>query len=327
MVTIQVQNLSKSFFRSKQVSGFTQNLRAFFRNQRIAVPAVRDISFQIEQGEFVGFIGPNGAGKTTTLKMLAGILYPTTGEARVLGYTPWQRKNDYKSQIAMVMGQKSQLWWDLPAMETFLLNRDIYEISHPVFEKNLNELSELLDVTSHLNTPVRKLSLGQRMKCELIAALLHEPKVVFLDEPTIGLDVSSQKAMRDFLKQYNRRNEATIILTSHYMEDVKELCPRIIMINDGQKVYDGSTKALIGKYALTKQIDITFERDVPEQEFFAWGKVLVSEGSRIVLQVEYPAVKTTVEKLFQQYPVVDIAIREEDLSDIIADMFRSKNSI
>jgi ABC-2 type transport system ATP-binding protein len=241
--------------------------------------------------------------------------------AKVLGYYPWQRKDEYKKQIAMVMGQKSQLWFDLPPIETFLLNQDIYEIPEKLFRKNLDYLSEILDVKDFLEVPVRKLSLGQKMKCELIAALLHDPKVVFLDEPTIGLDVTSQKAVRNFLLDYNREKKATIILTSHYMEDVKQLCKRIIIINKGEKIYDGSYTSLAKKYAKDKAIEVVFEDKILKKDLKGYGKLVEFDGVRAVVSIDRKNVANLVAKLVKNFRVDDINIKEKDASEIIAEIF------
>lgn len=320
-VAITVKNLKKTFELSKKAEGFWASVRSLWRPDKQYIDAVKGISFEVEKGELIGFLGPNGAGKTTTLKMLSGILYPSGGMARILGYYPWQRKDDYKRQIAMVMGQKSQLWWDLPAIETFLLNQDIYEIPEKKFRENLDFLSTILDVKDFLEVPVRKLSLGQRMKCELIAALLHDPKVIFLDEPTIGLDVTSQKAVRNFLLEYNKNKKATMILTSHYMEDVKQLCERIIIINKGEKIYDGSYNSLAKKYAQDKAIDVVFENKVKKSDMKAYGEVVEFEGYRVVLRVDRKNVPNVVAKLVKDFKVDDIDIKEKDASDIIAEIF------
>ncbi|MEK7623660.1 MAG: ABC transporter ATP-binding protein, partial [Patescibacteria group bacterium] len=248
MPIISVNNLSKTYEYYKKQPGLLNSLKSLFHREKLFTKAVKDVSFTIDEGEFVGFLGPNGAGKTTTLKMLSGIIYPTTGTASVLGYTPWKRQPVFQKQFALVMGQKNQLWWDLPAMESFLLNKEIYEVPEKQFRATLDELTELLDIGKLLDIPVRKLSLGERMKCELVAALLHSPKVLFLDEPTIGLDVVSQHNIRQFLKTYNKEKKTTIILTSHYMEDVEALCERVVIINHGALMYDGSLQQLLDKY-------------------------------------------------------------------------------
>lgn len=232
------------------------SVRSLVKREHFDVPAVKDVSFDIEEGELIGFIGPNGAGKTTTLKMLSGLIYPSGGEISVLGYKPFDRKKEFLKQISLVMGQKNQLWWDLPPMDTFLLNKEIYEISDADFNERVEELSELLDVKDILQVQVRKLSLGQRMKCELMAALMHQPKILFLDEPTIGLDVVVQQRLRHFITAYNKKHKATIILTSHYMQDVKQLCDRVIVINFGGLIYDGRLSDLTTKYAKKGDKDV-----------------------------------------------------------------------
>ena len=256
MPIIDVKNLSKTFKIYKKEPGLKGTLRSFFKRKYEYSPAVKQVSLKIEEGELVGFIGPNGAGKTTTLKMLSGLLYPTRGDLSVLGYTPFDRKPEFLKQISLVMGQKNQLWWDLPAMDTFLLKKEIYEVSDADFKDRVEELSELLDVKKLLHIQVRKLSLGQRMKCELMAALIHRPKILFLDEPTIGLDVVVQHRLRNFIKEYNTKHKATILLTSHYMRDVKHLCDRVIVINFGSIIYDGKLDDLIEKYTKKGDHDV-----------------------------------------------------------------------
>ncbi|MEK7145701.1 MAG: ABC transporter ATP-binding protein, partial [Patescibacteria group bacterium] len=259
---IQVRELSKNFVSFKKGEGLKASIKDFFQREKVLKEAVKKVSFDIEEGEFVGFLGPNGAGKTTTLKMLTGILTPTSGEAEVLGFTPWKRKLAFKKQFSLVMGQKNQLWWDLPPLDSYELFRHMYEIPYDEYKKSLHFLTDLLDIGASLETQTRKLSLGERMKAELIGALLHKPKVLFLDEPTIGLDVVSQKAIREFLKDYNRETKATIILTSHYMEDIKRLCPRVLIIHEGIILYDGDTSMLNKKFAQNKAIDVNFSRSV-----------------------------------------------------------------
>lgn len=321
MSVIFVKNLSKTFESYKKTPGLTGAFKALFSREKIFKKAVDDVSFEIERGELVGFLGPNGAGKTTTLKMLAGILYPTGGEARILGFTPWERKNDYKKQFAFVMGQKSQLWWDLPAMETFILNREIYEIEIKDFERTLQELIELLGIGDIVRIPVRNLSLGQRMKCEIVASLIHSPKVLFLDEPTIGLDVIAQKKMRDFIKHYNEERKTTIVLTSHYMEDIAALCKRVIIINYGQIIYDGPMKDLIEKYAPYKVLKITFNKKVKKSGLEKFGKVISSNSD--IFELEVPRNETTrvAAEILNKFPVDDILIDEPEAREIIRMIF------
>src|SRR5688572_28013888 len=254
---IEVQNLTRIFRTYKKQPGFWGGVKGLFIRDFEETAAAKDVSFTIAEGEFVGFLGPNGAGKTTTLKMLSGLIFPTSGTARVAGFDPSRRENAYRRIFALVLGQKNQLWWDLPAIESFNLLRAIYAIPEPQFTTTLDELVALLDIGKKLNVMVRELSLGERMKMELIAALLHRPRVLFLDEPTIGLDVVSQKAVRQFLRDYNRRHRVTILLTSHYMADIKELCERVIVIHKGKKIYDGALDRLETAGGARKKI-ITF---------------------------------------------------------------------
>ncbi|MBI4836243.1 MAG: ATP-binding cassette domain-containing protein [Candidatus Abawacabacteria bacterium] len=306
---IEVKDLTKTFVK-----------QTFWGKVKKRFTAVKDISFTIQKGEFVGFLGPNGAGKTTTLKMLSGILYPTSGETKVLGYTPWERKIAFKKRISMVMGQKSQLWWELPPLDTFELYKTIYQISDKHYQQHLNKLIELLEVQDCLNTPVRQLSLGQRMKCELIAALLYEPEVLFLDEPTIGLDYQSQKKMRAFLKQYNQETQATILLTSHYMDDIKELCPRIIVINHGHIIYDGTFAELEKKIHQEREIHIDFEQENKKADWHQYGKVLNQTPLHIELVVPQTKVAHTIGEITQHYSCTDIKIIDKEAGEIITQL-------
>src|SRR6516162_3668053 len=256
---IEVTGLTKAFRTYKKQPGFSGALKGLFRRTYEQTLAVKDVSFRVEPGELVGFLGPNGAGKTTTLKMLAGLLYPSGGSARVLGYVPWERDDGYRRQFALLLGQKNQLWWDLPARESLELNAKIYGIPDDVLERTVLEMTELLAVRDKLNVAVRELSLGERMKMELIASLLHRPKVLFLDEPTIGLDVISQKTVREFLREHNAREKTTILLTSHYMADIQELCQRVIIIDHGTIFFDGRLSDVVDRFADSKQVTIRFE--------------------------------------------------------------------
>src|SRR5215471_1606866 len=256
MPVIEVNGLTKAFRTYKKQPGFAGAVKGLFHRQYEQTVAVNDVHFQIEPGELVGFLGPNGAGKTTTLKMLAGLLYPTGGSANVLGYTPWERADGYRRQFALVLGQKNQLWWDLPARESLESNAKIYGIPDDVLERTVDEMTELLAVRDKLNVAVRELSLGERMKMELIASLLHEPKVLFLDEPTIGVDVVSQKTVREFLREHNTKHHTTILLTSHYMADIQELCARVIIIDHGTIFFDGQLSKVVDRFAVSKPVTI-----------------------------------------------------------------------
>jgi len=327
MSIIEVKNLKKTYEYYKKKPGLLASVTGLFSREKLLAEAVKGIDFTIEEGELVGFVGPNGAGKTTTLKMLSGILYPSGGEAKVLGHTPWERKKEYQKQFALVMGQKNQLWWDLPAQESFILNKEIYEVSDEDFKAHLDELVGLLDIKEVLDIPVRKLSLGQRMKCELVAALIHQPKVLFLDEPTIGLDVVAQKNIRDFIRKYNQEKKTTIILTSHYMEDIKELCKRIIIIDSGKIIYDGSLDEVIKKYAPYKELKITFDGDgVGKDQVEIFGKLDMYEPHAITLRVERDKVRVTAGKILSSgLPVDDIFIDEVDIQRVIRRIFNSHN--
>ncbi|MBP6913021.1 MAG: ATP-binding cassette domain-containing protein [Candidatus Levybacteria bacterium] len=323
---ISVSNLVKTYKVHKKEPGFSGSLKSLFFRKYETVEAVKDISFEIKPGELIGFIGPNGAGKTTTLKCLSGLLYPSGGKVNVLGFKPFDRKTNFLKQIALVMGQKNQLWWDLPPTETFLLNKEIYEIPDKKYKETLEDLVELLDVKDVLNIQVRKLSLGQRMKCELIAALLHSPKVLFLDEPTIGLDVVMQKKLRDFLKEYNSKYNATIILTSHYMEDVRQLCERVIVIDHGTLLFDGKLDNLIKEYTQNKTISLILEKPVDRLKLEKLGEVTEYDFPKVVLSVKRKESNTITTKLLKDFPVIDLNIEEPDIEDIIREVFSKKIS-
>lgn len=326
MSIIDVSSLKKFYQVHKKEPGLAGSVKSLFKRKYEDVKAVDDISFQIEEGELIGFIGPNGAGKTTTLKCLSGLLYPTSGFVSVLGFNPMQRKNNFLKQISLVMGQKNQLWWDLPAMETFLLNKEIYEIPKNQFEENLNELVELLEVKDVLKVQVRKLSLGQRMKCELIATLLHSPRVLFLDEPTIGLDVVSQKKMRDFIREYNRLKKSTIILTSHYMGDVKELCKRVIIIDKGKLIFDGQLAEITEKYADHKIISVVFSKDLDIKKLEKIGEIKEFNFPKAIISVKRAVASAAASELLQNFPVLDLNIEEVAIEDVIREVFTGKDT-
>ncbi len=325
MKAIEVKNLSKRYAYYRKERGLLGSFKNFFYRKTLYAEAVREASFSVGQGEVVGFVGPNGAGKTTTLKMLSGLLQPSGGEVRVLDYVPFERKSAYQQQFALVMGQKNQLITDLPAQETFLINKEIYGVSDVDYRSHLAELTKLLEVTNILDIPVRKLSLGQRMKCELIAALIHKPKVLFLDEPTIGLDVVAQKNIRDFLRKYNEETKTTILLTSHYMQDIRELCRRIIIINLGEIIFDGALDELIQRYATHKLLKVSFKQDsVRKSDLAQFGKVKDFNHYECVLETERQNAKQAAAALFSSgIPIDDIAIGEVDIDSIIRTIFNS----
>lgn len=322
MSIIEVNHLKKYYRVHKKTEGFRGSIMSVFNRKYYDVKAVDDVSFHIDEGELVGFIGPNGAGKTTTLKCLSGLLYPSEGKVSVLGYIPNERKHEYLKKIALVMGQKNQLWWDLPAIESFNLNKILYEVSESHYKKTLDELVELLNVQDILNIQVRKLSLGQRMKCELIAALIHSPKVLFLDEPTIGLDVVMQQNLRQFIRDYNRKYKATIILTSHYMQDVEELCKRVIVINNGAILYDGPLEDIVKKYATHKLISVIFHAHVSKEKLAELGEVKEYDFPKATLSIPLDKSNMVAVKLLQDFPTSDLNIEEENINDIIAEFFR-----
>ena len=321
---IEVQNLTRVFRTYKKAPGFWGGVKGLFNRTFEDTAAAKDISFTIQEGEFVGFLGPNGAGKTTTLKMLSGLIYPTSGKARVAGFDPSKRENAYRKIFALVMGQKNQLWWDLPARESFVLLRANYGIPEAQYQKTLDELLDLLDVRAKLDVMVRELSLGERMKMELIAALIHRPRVLFLDEPTIGLDVISQKAVRNFLREYNRRYKVTILLTSHYMADIQELCERVIVIHRGQKIYDGDLSAIEAGQG-TKQKIITFEPAAAETFPTHWeskhGKTTRSDDGKFTVRVPSDQVVGVSQEILSTGPVADITIEDIPIEDVITELF------
>ncbi len=320
-MAISVSHLSKHYSVYKKEPGFVGSLKSLVSRKYEVVKAVEDISFQIEEGEFVGFIGPNGAGKTTTLKCLSGLLYPTSGNVKVLGFTPFDRKTEFLKQISLVLGQKNQLWWDLPAMETFLLNKEIYQIEKKYFNETIEELTSLLDVGSLVNIPVRKLSLGQRMKMELIAALIHHPKVLFLDEPTIGLDIVMQKKIREFLKNYNSEYKSTIILTSHYMEDVQELCKRVIVINYGRLLYDGSLESLVKRHSPFKQITIILNEKLDLKKIKEFGGFYSYNYPEWILRVKKEETNKIAADILENFSVEDISIENPEIDAVIHEVF------
>jgi len=325
MAVIEVRHLKKYYQVHKKEPGLIGSIKSLFKRKYEDVKAVDNISFEIDEGELVGFIGPNGAGKTTTLKCLSGLLYPTAGSVSVLGYNPWHRKYDFLKQISLVMGQKNQLWWDLPAIESFILNREIYEIPKKQYEETLEELTTLLEVKDILKIQVRKLSLGQRMKCELIAALLHSPKVLFLDEPTIGLDVVMQKKMRDFIKEYNRRKKSTIILTSHYMGDVKELCKRVIIIDKGKIVFDGELAEIVEKYADHKILSVVFSKEIDPRKLEEIGEIKEFDYPKAVISVKREVASVASAEILQHFPVADLNVEEVPIEQIIREVFTGKD--
>jgi ABC-2 type transport system ATP-binding protein len=320
MPAIEVRNLSKVYRVYRKENGIAGAIKGLFHRKYDETAAVDNVSFSVEPGEFVGFLGPNGAGKTTTLKMLSGLVQPTRGDATVLDFIPWQRKNAMKRQFSLLMGQKNALWWDLPARESLELNRAIYGIERADFQHTVDELTALLDCRDKLGVMVRELSLGERMKFELIAALLHHPKVLFLDEPTIGLDVISQKKVREFLKAYNADNRITILLTSHYMQDIAELCERVILIDHGKLFFDGPLDSVLDRFAITKLLEVEFASKC-DADFARLGRVVEQEGSRIKLEVPRGQVADVCRELLACGTVKDFSVQEIPIEEIIRQVF------
>ena len=320
--TIRVENISKTYKVPEREGGFGAALRSFFKRTYKDVRAVEQVSFHIQPGEVVGFLGPNGAGKTTTLKMLAGLLHPTSGRAEVLGFTPWDLKPQYLRAMTLVMGQRNRLSWDIPAADSFLLNQAIYRIPDDEYKRTLAELDDLLELGPIMKKPVRNLSLGERMKCELAAGLLHRPRILFLDEPTIGLDISAQVRIREFLREYNRRSGATILLTSHYMADVTALCERVIIIHQGRLKYDGGLGDLVRKIAPFKLIGVTLG-DAAEHDLSAYGTPTQGEedGEKSYIQVRADQVTAVTARLLADLPVHDITINDPPIESVIEQAF------
>jgi len=325
---IEVEHLSKTFRVQKKQPGFVGSLKGLFRRETVEKHAVRDVSFRVDEGEIVGLVGANGAGKTTLVKMLTGIVHPTSGQARVLGFDPWERDDRFRHQIALIMGQKSQLWWDLPAADCFLLLQEIYRIPEADFRARLDELAETLGVKTLLTTPIRRLSLGERMKMELVAALLHAPRVLFLDEPTIGLDIGAQRAIREFLLAYRERHRPAMILTSHYMEDIERLCKRLLVIRDGQLVYDGPLEQIVQKYALHKVVTAHLRRDgvaVAVPSFDGLGEVIETTPDLVRVRVPRARTAEAAARLLEGLPVADLAIEEVDIGTIVQRIFDERS--
>lgn len=326
MSMIHVENLTKSYKVHTKENGLKASVKSLFKREYRIVEAVKSINFDISEGEVVGFIGQNGAGKTTTLKMLSGLLYPTSGKAEVLGFTPSRRKTDYLKQISLVMGQKSQLWWDIPAYDSYVINKEIYALSNETFNYKIKELSSLLEVEHLLKVPVRNLSLGERMKMEIIGSILHSPKVLFLDEPTIGLDITAQKKLREFFTKYNEKYGTTMILTSHYMDDILALCKRIIIINDGEIIFDDSINRVRQFSQDYKILKIGF-KEAPNEKFFVENGMKVKEKKDLnyVIQTGVDDVGHAMRCIMDLEPA-DICIEDQPIEDIIEKIYTRGNA-
>ena len=318
---VQIRGLTKSYRVYQKKEGLAASLRGLFHREYREVRAVRGIDLTVQQGEFVAFLGPNGAGKTTTLKLLSGVINPTSGQATVMGYVPWKRENAYRRRFALVMGQKNQLWWDLPAQESFRLHQQIYRIERESFERTRDELTELLEIRELLKQPVRELSLGERMKMELTAALLHSPDVLFLDEPTIGLDVVAQHNIQQFLKYYQAERRITILLTSHYMKDVAALCKRVVIIAQGRIEYDGSLSGIIDSFSGHKVVTLQFAEDDAMKELERFGQVLEILPPRAKLRIPRGDVPKTLAAILSQHVIEDVVVEDPPLEEVIANAF------
>ena len=323
---IRAEGLCRTYTVYEKQPGLIGSIRSLWNRKYRTVVAVDNVSFSVEPGEIVGFLGPNGAGKTTTLKMLSGLIYPSSGTASVLGFTPWERADSFRRQFSLVMGQKNQLWWDLPASDSFDLHREVYSLPKDRFQTVLGELIEMFEVSRLVRQPVRELSLGERMKMELIASLLHEPKVLLLDEPTIGLDVVAQQTIQRCLREYNRLKQATILLTSHYMRDVEALCKRVLVITNGKVVHDGPLATIVQRLGSIKQIRLQFAGEsLP-------ANIRLPESSRVQgtvvdLSVSRELVSETISRILEQHPVSDITVTDPPLEDVVARYFQETSEV
>jgi ABC-2 type transport system ATP-binding protein len=321
MAIIQAHNLTKTYRVYQKRAGFLGAVRGLFRREYKEVHAVEDVNFQIEPGEMVAFLGPNGAGKTTTLKMLSGLIYPTRGSARVLGFVPWERADAFRRRFSLVMGQKNQLWWDLPAADSFQLHREIYSLPAADFERTVAELTELFHVKDLVRQPVRELSLGERMKMELIAALLHQPQLLLLDEPTIGLDVVAQVTIQKCLKEYNIRRKVTMLLTSHYMRDVEALCSRVLVIAHGRLIYDGPLAGITEQFGQSKLVKLQFEGETAPDDLDRFGEVTERDGPLVSLKLDRGRVPQMLSAILDRYTVLDMSVQDPPLDQVIARLF------
>ena len=326
---IKVENLCKSFKVHKKDPGFKASVRSLFNRQYTTKEALKNFNLEIQEGEIIGLIGSNGAGKTTLTKVLSGIIHPTSGHVSVLGFNPWEKPNEYRRQMSLIMGQKAQMWWDLPALDGFLLLKEIYQISNRDFYDRIEFLSEYLDIKEQLNVQIRRLSLGERMKIELMAALLHQPKVIFLDEPTIGLDLTAQKAVRRFIKEYRKQYNPMMILTSHYMDDIEELCERIVILKEGHKIFDGPISHLHEKYAAHKVIKLHIDEDEQREVLLnsfpkELGKVQ-REGKIIHITTPRDKVSESSKFALNCAQILDFSIKEQEIADIIESIQRPGN--
>ncbi|GAB4240973.1 MAG: ATP-binding cassette domain-containing protein [Stanieria sp.] len=323
MPIITVERLSKIYPVAIKQPGIKGTFNHFFHRTYREIKAVQDVSFYLEPGEIVGFLGANGAGKTTTLKMLTGLIHPSSGHVRVAGYIPFRRQPEFLRQTSLVMGQKQQLLWDLPALDSLRINAAVYNISDRIFTERLSELASMLALENKLTQPVRKLSLGERMKAELLAALLHHPKVLFLDEPTLGLDVNAQVAVREFLQKYNQRYQATILLTSHYMADITALCDRVLLIHQGKLIYDGSLDGLLQRFAPYREVKVELAQTVSPEKLKQFGEIETIEGQEVRFIVQRENLTTTISQILAQFEVIDLNVNDPPIEEVIGRLFEA----
>lgn len=323
MSIVVAQNLSKVYPVAVKQPGIKGTLTHFLRRKYRSVVAVQNVSFEIGMGEVVGFLGPNGAGKTTTLKMLTGLVHPSGGEVKVAGHQPFQREANFLQTITLVMGQKQQLLWDLPALDSLRINAAVYGISHNQFQRRVGELAEMLSLEAKLTQPVRKLSLGERMKAELLAALLHQPQVLFLDEPTLGLDVNAQLAVRNFLREYNQRTGATVLLTSHYMADITALCQRVLIIYEGQMIYDGSLEGLLNRFAPYREVKVELAQPLSKEELSGYAEIEAVDGLAVRFLVQREKLTSTVARILADLEVIDLTVSDPPIEEVIGRVFRA----
>ena len=321
MTIVVAQHLSKVYSVAVKEPGFKGTLAHFLNRTYRQVKAVQEVSFEIGMGEVVGFLGPNGAGKTTTLKMLTGLIHPSSGKVRVANHIPFRRQASFLQKITLVMGQKQQLLWDLPALDSLKINAAVYGISNQDFRHRVGELTEMLALEGKLNQPVRKLSLGERMKAELLAALLHQPQVLFLDEPTLGLDVNAQLGVREFLREYNRHTGATVLLTSHYMADITALCQRVLVIHQGQLIYDGSLEGLLERFAPYREVKVELAQQLPIQKLSTYGELEAVEGLQVRFLVRREELTSTVSRILAELEVRDLSVTEPPIEEVIGRVF------
>ena len=321
MSIIAVENLSKTYPVAVKQPGLKGTLNHFFHRTYRQIKAVQDVTFYIEPGEVVGFLGANGAGKTTTLKMLTGLIHPSAGQVRVAGYNPFRRQPQFLQKTSLVMGQKQQLLWDLPALDSLKINAAVYQIPDKIFNQRLDKLSSMLSLQSKLTQPVRKLSLGERMKAELLAALLHHPQVLFLDEPTLGLDVNAQVSVREFLKEYNQQYQATILLTSHYMTDITTLCDRVLLIHQGLLIYDGSLDGLLERFSPCREVKVELAQPLSEEILKQYGEIESMEGQEVRFFVPRENLTETISRLLAQLPIRDLSVNDPPIEEVIGRLF------